>query len=85
MLSVRCFGRNYPKVFSNTTIFHPAYNNIWGNQKPRNKFSLFYMTGIFIIGRKQLPRMIKRHEFVYAQNRAYSRLRILNKRAFLRH
>lgn len=85
MLSVKCFSRYCPKVFANKRAFHPAYNNIWGNQKPRNKFSLFYITGVFVIGRRQLPRMVIKHEFVYAKNKAYSRIRLINKRAFLRY
>ena len=83
MLSVKCFSRNCSKVFANKRVFHPAYNKIWENEKPRNKFSLFYRTGVFYFKRETLPRMVIKHEFVYAQNRAYSRIRLINKRAFL--
>lgn len=78
MLSVRCFGRNCPKVFSNTTTFHPAYSRIFGNQKMRSSFQLLYM------GRKSLPRRVKKYEFISAQNRMYQKARVMNEKALLR-
>ena len=82
MLSVRYFSRNCPRLFANTVAFHPAYLRIFGNQKPRNAFHFAQELSVFCLQRETLPRMVTKHEFVYAQNRAYSRLRVPTKRKY---
>ena len=74
MISVRCLSRNAPNVFYDNRSPSVAFCRIYSVQKPRNTIKNLY--------RDSMCRFFTKHGFVYAQNRAYARLRIVKRRNY---
>ena len=74
MLSVKCLSRNASNVFYDSRCLSVAYCKIFGHQKPRNdKKELYFDNGC---------RFFTKHGFVYAQNKAHARLKIVKRRNY---